>query len=320
VVRIVAYDPALRDQVLELQRHLWSDDLTLNSAYFEWKYERNPYLKTEFIRLALLDGQVVGMRGLWGTQWEAGSSQRLVVPFAGDLVVAPAHRGRRLALELIEAPMEEVRAAGYGHVFSPSGALATQMTLFIAGWRRAVSLETVHRPASGPTGSRLSVENAPRPDEMAELVQRLGHDGRLRHFRDAQYFAWRFQCPLHSYRFLFWGDGRLDGYLVLQEAGNIVDWEATTPSARAALLDAAIALGGELAIWAVAIPRETRALLQEAGFTSSERGQSIGDAFRTGRDRPQLLVRSLLGDWTMEGCSLLDLNDWDLRMLYSDNF
>ena len=40
----VRYQPDLKGQVVELQTHLWSPSLALNTAYFEWKYERNPYL------------------------------------------------------------------------------------------------------------------------------------------------------------------------------------------------------------------------------------------------------------------------------------
>ena len=70
---------------------------------------------------------------------------------------------------------------------------------------------------------------------MAELAERIGYDGRIRHVRDEQYFSWRFQNPLSEYRFLFWDNGRLDGYLVLyrkvyppgnDELAYIVDWDA----------------------------------------------------------------------------------------------
>src|SRR5262249_10682368 len=54
----------------------------------------------------------------------------------------------------------------------------------------------------------------PEPEPMARLVARLGYDGRIRHVRDAEYFAWRFRNPLHEYRFLYAGGSDLDGYLV----------------------------------------------------------------------------------------------------------
>ena len=52
-------------------------------------------------------------------------------------------------------------------------------------------------------------------DAMAELVERLGHDGRIRYRRDREYLDWRFRNPTSEYRFLYWEESRLEGYLVL---------------------------------------------------------------------------------------------------------
>lgn len=42
---IVRYDPSLKEQVARLQRNLWSRDTRLNTAYFEWNDEENPFIK-----------------------------------------------------------------------------------------------------------------------------------------------------------------------------------------------------------------------------------------------------------------------------------
>ena len=82
---------------------------------------------------------------------------------------------------------------------------------------------------------------------MADLVAGLSWDGRMRHVRNAEYFAWRFRNPLHEYRFLFWDDDGLRGYLVMQRylseyvdnwLVNIVDWEASDDRIRRHLLEA----------------------------------------------------------------------------------
>ena len=87
---------------------------------------------------------------------------------------------------------------------------------------------------------------------MAELVERLGHDGRIRHVRDREYFAWRFLNPRASYRFLYAQSARLEGYLVLAaQPGRpdwgvrLVDWEAVDDRVRRALLVAAFQKGGD---------------------------------------------------------------------------
>jgi hypothetical protein len=161
---------------------------------------------------------------------------------------------------------------------------------------------------------------------MAELVQRLGHDGRIRHVRDRSYFAWRFANPLHEYRFLFSGDPHLAGYLVLQRSlaatpsgirVRIVDFEAADADVRVALLVCALSAGRfpELMTWSAASSRDVRRLLTEAGF------EPVDDQM-TARGFPCLLIRPLRpsprdGDWTLGGVNLLDLTNWDLRMVYS---
>jgi GNAT superfamily N-acetyltransferase len=177
----------------------------------------------------------------------------------------------------------------------------------------------------GNVSPRVTLERAPRCEAMAELAGRLGDDGRLRHVRDVRYFSWRFQNPTRVYRFLYWEDVRLEGYLVLQKdltranptRVHIVDWEASEGRVRAELLEAAIAWGGfaELVTWAAAVPRDTHVTLAAAGF------EPVDQAKRA-RGLPCVLVRPVreqrLGeDWTIAGRRLLDPANWDLRMLYS---
>ena len=75
---IVSYRPEFKSQVAELQRHQWGPDATLNAAYLEWKYERNPYLSTPLIYLALHGEHVVGMRAFCGGRWEVGEPTQLL--------------------------------------------------------------------------------------------------------------------------------------------------------------------------------------------------------------------------------------------------
>jgi hypothetical protein len=160
---------------------------------------------------------------------------------------------------------------------------------------------------------------------MADLVARLPWDGRLRHVRDAAYFAWRFRNPLSHYRFLYAGDAALKGYLVLHrfEFGRldhgwvcIADWEAEDDGVRAALLDAALAAGLRRArTWTASASEPVRALLRERGFQERPAG-----GIATRNDGP--LVRRLDGTaaqdrWMLDGRDVLDIASWDLRMLQS---
>ena len=95
---IVQYQPKHKNDVVELQKYLWTPSPDLNRSYFEWKYEQNPYRKDPLLYLALCAGRVVGMRGMLGAMWEAGTPRQT---FPGicteDSVIHPDHRNQGLS-------------------------------------------------------------------------------------------------------------------------------------------------------------------------------------------------------------------------------
>jgi hypothetical protein len=179
--------------------------------------------------------------------------------------------------------------------------------------------------AAGRGGSGMVIAREPRPEAMADLVARLGHDGRLRHVRDRAYLAWCFQNPMHEYRFLYAGSDRLDGYLVLRARVMslspsarvcIADLEARDVRVREELLAAAVEVGRflELVTWAVSHGPQERAALRRLGFEALDPALSA-------RGFPSVLVRSVREradePWAIERRPLLDPGNWDLRMLYT---
>jgi len=175
------------------------------------------------------------------------------------------------------------------------------------------------------SGGAMSLSKHPRPDAMADLVARLPLDERFRHVRDATYFGWRFRNPFRDYRFVYAGESRLDGFMVLQcqpggQAGsarvNIVEWEATSATIREALLDAALrGAFAELVIWSASMDTNTRDLLRRRAFAPIDEADAA-------RGVPGILIRpvrddALRAEWTIHGRRLLDLANWDMRMLYS---
>jgi hypothetical protein len=159
---------------------------------------------------------------------------------------------------------------------------------------------------------------------MADLVRRIGHDGRLRHVRDEVYLAWRFRNPQHAYRFLFWDGDGLEGYLVLQayrfgsrRVVNIVDCEAMSLRVRVELLGAVIEWGRfrNLAVWTASLPGDMLRQLQDAGFVPLDQGP-------LGLHQPSVLVRGVREEHgvavpTLGDRRLLDAATWDIRMVYS---
>jgi GNAT superfamily N-acetyltransferase len=376
---IIRYRPEDKNDVVELQKHLWSPRSDLNRSYLEWKYEQNPYLKDPLLYLALCDGRVVGMRGMLGARWEAGTPPKT---FPGicteDSVIHPDHRNRRISTKIMKTAFEDLAAQSHRYLYSLSAAPITLMASLAMGWKsvgpfqiqclRSRRAERFHALRSrvremrffwryenrlplrhwaekrkplhalgdssgigGRTGRPgILVDRNPRPGEMADLVARMEYDGRIRHVRDREYFSWRFRNPLHRYLFLYRQEEKLEGYLVLQEyvsefrsraQVNIVDWEGTSQSVRAGLLHAAIGLCPfpDLNIWTATLSEESKSLVREAGF------RPVHEATAGTRDiPPSLLVRSLqrgvpAADWSLDDHRLLDMGNWDMRMIYSMN-
>jgi GNAT superfamily N-acetyltransferase len=374
---IVTYQPEFRKDVVELQRQLWSPDPELNTAYLEWKHERNPYLQPPLIYLALSAGNVVGMRSMFGIRWEYGVPAKTVSGICpDDLVIASDHRNRGLITKLMRAAFDDLEKKGYQYVYSLSAGKITRLASLAMRWRSAGSMQPQHwhsrraeyfrrirkfaekkkflwrfadkfphrpwgegqqnlhelcapgRMPSRNIGGPILVEQGARAGEMAELVSRIGHDGRIRHVRDKEYLSWRFRNPLHRYLFLYRKEKDLEGYLVLQqyvsefspskERVNIVDWEGTSQRVRAGLLRAATRLApfADLNIWTATLGNETKNLLRDVGFTP------VQDVASVDQDQPCLLVRSVRSEepeagWSLGNRRLKNMADWDIRMIYS---
>jgi GNAT superfamily N-acetyltransferase len=368
---VVKYRPEHKQSVAALQTHLWSDDVALNAAYFEWKYEENPYRLAEpAVYLVEAGGEIVGMRGFFGARWEAGRPPRAFRVFcADDLVIAPEHRNRGLFTALMRTAFADLANGPGDLALMLSAGSVTVLNSLAMGWKsigpthpvaRASPKAARRRRALAYLGERrlvwraAAVAESPRwrererftrlaanarrrsgavpgvrlaphaePQRMADLVTRLGHDGRIRHVRDAPYFAWRFRNPLHEYRYLYAGERELQGYLVLQRcvAGrdlgrvHISDWEAVDTRTRASLLQAAVTWGefGRFGTWTATLPDDACRLLREAGFVEASTGRLA--AWPCVLARPFRAKRG--EEWTLAGRPLLDLESWDLRMLYS---
>ncbi len=174
----------------------------------------------------------------------------------------------------------------------------------------------------------IIVSASPDLEAMSEVIERVGFDGRIRHVRNHRYFAWRFGNPLCRYRFLFWGDTRPEGYLVLQaqlykkrKSLSIVDWEATNAKVRGGLLRAATfwAEGYIMETWSGTLPDETKHLLENNGFKTANEVNNLAPL------HPSLIIKSLSSatrgnESDLGGRDLFDIKNWDLRMLYADGY
>lgn len=337
--QILPYSPEFRDQILQLQTHLWNPSTKVNSAYLNWKYERNPYFDPPLITMVLSAGEVIGMRGMFGAKWQVGSpGQTRTILVGGDLVIAPNHRKRGLVKKINAAAINRLSQLGHDYVLNFSATPATYFSSINSGWRSAGPYGMAGRAAGEISADlqarvrqaerHLSITETPNPSAMEELVQRAGRHGPMQHIRDQQYYAWRFQNPLNDYRFLFWQGNRLEGFIVLRAARykrpgtmQIVDWEATNSGVFEDLLYTAIhhRSSHKTAIWTATLPSTAMRALGNVGFKRADESLGVKNY------RPGVLVRAVNGEtppdqWVMAGRFLLDNANWNLRMIYSDTF
>jgi acyl carrier protein len=341
--RIVRYRPEHKQVVAEFQTGLWSPNPAVNRRYLEWKYEQNPYASEGRIYLAFCNGSLTGMRGFYASRWEKGVPSRTVpVLVADDLLVREDHRNRGQVTQMMQAAFEDLRDSTSQFVFNLSGSTLTVLNSLAMGWKSIGTLRPMRRKSPGFFQSlqhRLTEERSPfarldraakaetrpRPEAMARLIQRIGHDGRLRHVRDQSYFDWRYRNPFREYRFLYSGEDELDGYLILKHAVecnelnqqvSIVDLEAINGEVQADLLNTAVTAGAfqDLTIWSSTADRLTLERLRALQFDLVQSASSaVG---------PTFLVRPIdldvaEAEWTLDGLHLLEHCNWDIRMSYS---
>ena len=370
--QVIPYEPRYREQVMELQLLLWSEDLELNDAYFAWKYDHNPYSETPLVYLLMHHSQVIGMRGFYGAQWQFGKSGgKLSIPVAADLVIDPAHRGKDLFPLLMGEAFRDLASQGYDYILNLSGNPINHRLSLRTGWRLALRYLTMRRDTWRATASKnlrqaalqipllwrladpisklpakrslsvaeeeveielnggsLRVTSTPPRLEMSKIMERMELDARLRHVSDQNYLAWRFENPLHVYRFLILSDPEPQAYLVLQGYRtatpgkiSIADWGAATPAVLQRLIMAAtqLPLYDSLGIWSFGLPQDLVGLLQSLDFELADESRGVPGY------RPGLLVRPLDDGrldqpWHLEGHDLLDPDTWCLRMIYADRY
>jgi GNAT superfamily N-acetyltransferase len=350
---VILYAPCFKERVAALQTSLWSPDTRLNRQYLEWKYERNPYVTTPLIYLAVRDGDVLGMRGFYGACWELGEpTESRTIPCAGDFCVAAEHQGSGLHSAIMAAALPDLAERGYPYVFSLSAGRVTRAASLLTGWKSGGGVEvlelcvpaaadSIARPSetfarwdevcAGPwslAGGSAVPSREPRPEEMADLAARLRRDDRACHVHDRQFFAWRFENPLSQHRFLFYERDGLEGYVVLAASTwrveprvNLLAWQAADAEVATELLRAVIARGGfaRLLVWSRFLSESRQRSLVDAGFVDADPKPGLRSW------RPRFMVRPteeqcLDSEWIIAGKRLLDLDGWDLQMLDSDGY
>jgi len=167
----------------------------------------------------------------------------------------------------------------------------------------------------------VTVDTSPRPAEMAALVEATLPENKLTPLRDERFFRWRYNNPLSDYLFLYYNDGGLKGYLVLQShvysmeyggSRNILELEGSDSRVKTVLLKALLSLvnSGTISIWGSMLDEAGREYLLSEGF-GDDSAKGTGGSPHTVMLRP-------FGEGNDEvrfrGLNLLDAKSWDFIM------
>ena len=166
--------------VAELQRRLWSPDVQLNAAYLKWKHFENPYIPEPLLYLAFVEGRLAAMRSAFGTRWEVGTPvERHTLPYADDLVVDSAFRGRGMELHraIMTVALEDLARRGYRYAVNLSASEFTRRVSVRMKWREAGHAVTVHRRSASQAAIESLAGRASRLPwfwRHAGAIRRLG--------------------------------------------------------------------------------------------------------------------------------------------------
>jgi len=180
--RVVPYSAEHTQLVAELQRHLWSPDARLNASYLQWKYHRNPYIRDPLIYLAFVGDELAGMRGAFGTRWEAGDpAEFFTLPYPDDLVVAPPYRRQGLHRVIMNFALQDLARRGYPYVVNLSASRITAEASMNMGWHNAGRVKSLHRRTARKAVADFLADRAEQvpflwrwADNMAALSGRSG--------------------------------------------------------------------------------------------------------------------------------------------------
>jgi len=144
---IVPYRHEFKNAVVDLWRSAFVTGAFDRREYFEWKYERNPYLPEPILFLALDgEGRVVGTRGFHGSRWETPNAS-MVIPCAEDFAIAPEHRNSGLATTMMRVALDDLAQRGYEYALSASAGQTTVLHSLTMGWKSIGAMEPVGRLA-----------------------------------------------------------------------------------------------------------------------------------------------------------------------------
>ncbi|NHN43179.1 GNAT family N-acetyltransferase [Halorubellus sp. JP-L1] len=326
---------------------------TRDREWFEWKYELNPYAEAPHIVVAERDGDLVGARPFLPLEMAVGDETHLALEPV-DAMVHPDHRREGVFTAMTREGIDRYEAGEPSFFFNfPNEAVAAGSREL--GWEKVEDRVTYYRFADLPevaernelgTGVQLAASAvepastgyyalrealAPVSDatpvrrdsgvhaaEFAALARRDVPD-RIHAVRDETFYEWRFQNPDWEYE-VYVAESREPAGLVVGTNGDVVKITDVAPVGRPGPEE----VFGTL-LRAVLDDHDDAALLIAPPLATAD--YSAGTfGFHSDRSYPvkhfatptRHFVRSLTGEWELNGHDLTDPADWALTFAEHD--
>ena len=251
---IRAYHPDFKTGIIDLEKILWGENIEENTAYFEWKYEKNPYTKEVIGVVALHKDKVVGFIGFLVSKWFLGDKKKYFYALDNvDACVHVNHRRKGLLTAMTKFNNQKYKGSKFKLMTGFSGNPTAIASGLKTGWvpfakrkylRRYNYWEFVKRKflkkhdvkltntqnILGKYG-KIEVTRKVNPVAMANLRERIPMNKDMIYLcQDFYFFKWRFLNPKIKYIFYYiWNNKRLNGYIVVKyynriKTAKIVDY------------------------------------------------------------------------------------------------
>ena len=348
---ITSFRPDLTHEVVKLLGHLWGEDADKNIAYFDWKYNQNPYTEKPLGIVALHKNKVVGFRGYFATKYTISRTDRnMIVLCPGDTCVLPDYRRRRLSLFMGDLAMNEYAreypifmnftgsknsVPGYiklGFVPIIPKVYITKSDIlglikFILFAKKSKELKN-GKIKFGESGA-LIVSNRPNPQVMHNIILKQKYASKkIRLFQDEEYFLWRFNNKKIKYVFYFYKEnGKISGYIVIRATANnrrgyIIDYAAEDSIKLEKLFKLAIKTNhfDIISIYNYSLTTGILNLLKKLNFKTNSIVQLIE---KNVEGEWPLLVRpvqkKIIGtEFFVEGLDIRKIQNWSIKEICSD--
>jgi hypothetical protein len=248
------YHPDFKNQIINLEKLLWGENIKENTAYFDWKYEKNPYSKEIIGTVGLYKSKVIGFNGISILKWFLGDKKEFFYTIGSTgSCVHVNHRRKGLHTAMVSFIDKKYKKSKFKSMIGFSGNFASIASGLKAGWTPFAKRKYLRRYNYGEfmkreflkifnvkstkiqnilgKYGRIEVTQNVNPMAMANLKEKIPMNKNLIYlYQDLSFLQWRFLNPRVKYIFYYiWNNNKLNGYIVIKYynrtgAGKIVDY------------------------------------------------------------------------------------------------